>query len=362
MIDVLPKQLIINGKLYSHSQFQQMATNFSAVDNPVLQQLWQFMAQWVDNNSLISLKTSGSTGTPKSIVVEKSKMLASAAITINYFGLKPGMKVLLCLSPEFIAGKMMIVRAMLGGLDLVTTDLSANPLRNLTQTVDFAAMVPMQCAKAFEDTPDKFALIKTLIVGGSGIGEWLSDQFLKIETAVFQTYGMTETLSHIAVRRVNGPKASKSYFLLTGVKIDLDERSCLLIDAPHISTETIVTNDVAVIHDDGTFNIEGRADDIVISAGNKLNPAQIEAKIEGILKKPCTLVAVPSKSAGTQLVLVLTERLSTSQIFQIWKKLEDGLPAAEIPRQLLILNSLPMLPGGKTDRLRLIQMAGESFY
>lgn len=349
-------QLMLNGALYNPEQLKSMAKVLANTDDQLVAYLWQFIEQWFDDKETMILKTSGSTGIPKNIAVTKHQMLASAASTLEYFQLRKGMKALLCLSPEFIAGKMMIVRAMLGGLDLLTTDLSANPLRNLHQAVDFAAMVPLQCSKVMEETPEKFSWIKTLIVGGSGMGDWLSSQFQSINTAVFQTYGMTETLSHIAVRRVNGALASNSYTLLSGVKVHLDQRGCLVIDAPHLAHEALITNDIAAINQDGTFTIEGRADDIVIVAGHKLNPLQLEAKIEGILQKNCLVIAVPSENAGAQLFLVLKDQMSVSQIYQLWQKLETSLSASEMPRQLAIVDEFPLLAGGKTDRRQLTQL------
>jgi o-succinylbenzoate---CoA ligase len=318
-------------------------------ESELLRQLFSFLKLWLNDDTSIDLQTSGSTGPSKTITVRKQQMLNSAEMTVSYFGLKSGMNALMCLSPEYIAGRMMIVRAMLAGLNLVTTRAEANPVEVLDKSVDFAAMVPFQFATALQKTPEKLDLIKTIILGGSDLQSHLAEACSKLKCKVFHTYGMTETLSHIALRDINGKKKSKWFAPLKGIQIARDDRGCLTINAPMLNDDLIITNDIARINNAGKFQILGRADDVIISAGLKLHPRQVEKKIFSLIPDRFVVTEQTDKNAGKIMVLILEKPLSTLNVFRLWKSLSENLSDKEMPRKIIVYGKLPELDSGKTD-------------
>ena len=212
--------------------------------------LEEFIAEWHNDSPTLLVHTSGSTGQPKPMLVEKRRMEASSRITCQYLGLKPGDTALLCMSLDYIAGKMMAVRALTCGLRLIAVEPSGEPLKAVTEPIDFAAMVPMQVYNSLRDPVQRERLkaVKHLIIGGGAIDEALAAELRDFPNAVWSTYGMTETLSHIALRRLNGPDASDWYTPFEGVGISLNDEGCLVIDAPTVHDGPLITNDIAELH------------------------------------------------------------------------------------------------------------------
>lgn len=352
----MPKAMLLNGK-----EWRPDNSNILDFSKSEERAVIRFLSEWFDESDKIPLKTSGSTGFPKQIWVEKSALVESANRTIQYFGLQKGMKALLCLSPEFIAGKMMIIRSLIGELNLITTSFQSNPLFSLTEEIDFAAMVPLQISLAMELSPEKLPLIKSLILGGSAIGTALEESLRKLPNPVFHTYGMTETLSHIAVRRLNGESASQWFEAMPDVSLSLHSDGILVIDAPYLSIRELRTNDIAEFNAFGRFRIIGRADDAIISAANKIHPVDLEKKIYNLLGLKCYISARAEVSGGDSLVLVLEQAGSVKDLYRLWRQLESFLEMHEIPRFILELNEVPMLDSGKTDRRGLRQKV-QSFF
>lgn len=346
----LPASLLLNGQIINSLNHEEAAMNISDQGNALAVEVIEFLRLWFDKSETISMRTSGSTGQPKSITVTKSAMLQSAAMTVRFFQLKAGMNALLCLSPNYVAGKMMIVRAMVAGMNLITTDVSAHPVKNLEKDIDFAAMVPLQLTKSLEQSIEKLELIKKLIIGGSSISYQLETALQQLKVHVFHTYGMTETLSHIALRAVNGPDVSQSFLPLSGVKIACDERDCLTVEVPFLFDQKIVTNDLATIAPDGSFQITGRIDDVIISAGIKIHPAVIERKLASVVHHDFVISSVPDQTAGEIVLLVLAKKLSAVELIKLWQAMEEVLPASEMPRRIVHVDNIPVLSGGKTDR------------
>ena len=217
-----------------------------------MKSLEEFLEEWNTPSPYVHVQTSGSTGRPKPMLVEKRRMRASARITCDFLGLKPGDTALLCMSLDYIAGKMMVVRSLERGLKLITVEPSGHPLANsplstLHSPLDFAAMVPMQVYNSLQVPEERECLrqIRHLIIGGGAIDEAMEVVLKDFPNAVWSTYGMTETLSHIALRRLNGPEASEWYTPFSSVKVSLNEEHCLVIDAPEVCAEPLVTNDIA---------------------------------------------------------------------------------------------------------------------
>ncbi|MDO8898856.1 MAG: hypothetical protein Q7V19_14495, partial [Bacteroidales bacterium] len=236
-------------------------------------------------------------------------------------------------------------------LDLITTEAEANPIADLHSNIDFAAMVPFQLSKALQETPEKTAQIKTIILGGSDIHPILEKACGKLKTRVFHTYGMTETLSHIALRAVNGTEKTDWFTPLSGIQLHLDERKCLTINAPALNDEHIATNDIAEIDNKGRFRILGRADDVINTAGIKLHPAQIEKKISSLIPGVFVMSEKTEMNSGKIPVLVCDHQISILDLYKLWKLLSGVLHKTEMPRTIVTLKKLPLLDSGKIDRL-----------
>ena len=247
--------------------------------------LEEFLSEWNNNSLFVHVQTSGSTGVPKPMLAEKRRMLASARITNDFLGLCEGDVALLCMSLDYIAGKMMVVRSMERGLKLFTVEPSGHPLNHCQSAIDdckidFAAMVPMQVYNTLQVPEERERLmgIRHLIIGGGAIDDALGAELKNFPNAVWSTYGMTETLSHIALRRLSGPEASDWYIPFPSVKVSLSEDGCLFIDAPEVCPECLVTNDIAEISTQG-FRILGRKDNVICSGGIKIQIEEVESRL-----------------------------------------------------------------------------------
>ncbi len=241
-------------------------------------ELADFLEAWWSDSPTMPLRTSGSTGKPKCLHATKKAMAASAAATCRAFALRPGNTALLCLPLRYIAGQMMVVRALVGGLNLIITEPSSTPLDRLAHDIDFAPLVPMQVASTLNQPWGAAALarIRTLLLGGGFVDAALEARLQKLPCRVFTSYGMTETLSHIALRNTNGPQRSEYYTPLPGVALSLSAAGTLQISVPYLGIDTLTTNDLAEISPDGRFRILGRVDAVINSGGVKIQAEDIE--------------------------------------------------------------------------------------
>ena len=256
-------------------------------------ELASFLADWWSDSQAMPLQTSGSTGAPKSICAAKSAMVASACATCRAFDLKPGNSALLCLPLRYIAGKMMVVRALVGGLRLITTEPGSTPLSQVHETIDFAPLVPLQAATTLDlpDGAEQLARVRTILLGGGFVDPALEARLQQLPCRVFTSYGMTETLSHIALRAANGPERSERYTPLPGVHVSLSPAGTLQISAPYLGIDSLTTNDLAEIAPDASFCILGRVDAVINSGGVKIQAEQIEQELRR--RTGLELVAVP---------------------------------------------------------------------
>ncbi len=349
MPESIPKTLMLNGVQYEESALRELIVGKEGISDPLKEKLFSFLQEWLDNDVHITLKTSGTTGPPKIMRIDKQRMIISARMTGQFFGLKPGMKALLCLSPEFIAGKMMVVRAMELNLDLITTSLEANPLKDLNQMVDFAAMVPLQVAHTLRQQPEKFELVKTLIIGGAALPIGIEDDLQNVPTACWHTYAMTETLSHVALRAINGPQKSEWFTPMQGVEFSLDDRGCLIVNVQAVAEFPVVTNDLVEMKGQ-QFRVLGRIDDVIISAGHKLHPAIIEQKLSKLINTPFFLASEDHPEAGQILVLYLEGKFSNHEINELSNHIKALLEPKEIPRKVVAIPEFKYLKSGKIDR------------
>lgn len=316
-------------------------------------EIWTFILKWLSPEESIEVNTSGSTGKPKQISLQKKYMLESAKATISFFGLKPGDSVLLCLPVKTIAGKMMIVRALVGGLDLQYTSPSSKPHLDRFDKINFAAMTTMQVVNVLnaENGIQSINKIEKLIVGGSGMPFGLEAKLQIVTSEIWQTYGMTETITHIALRKVNGPNKTEWYNCLQGVSINSDERNCLAINYPKIGIENLVTTDVVEFNKSGGFKIPGRIDNVVNSGGVKLFPEQIEKKLEGIIDSEFYISGIPDETLGERLVLIVEGNdLNEAEHSAFFDEIKTKLSGFEVPKKIIFQTTFKRTLSGKVIR------------
>lgn len=321
-----------------------------------------FCREWTAGREEFVLHTSGSTGTPKPIQLSRRQMAASAHLTGQTFGLVRGDRALVCLNIRYIAGIMMLVRGLELGLPMTVIEPSADPLVALGSdeaVFDFAAFVPLQLRTLLErsaETVPWLDTMKAILVGGAAVDPALTDALQRVNAPVYSTYGMTETVSHIAVRRVNGPGASTLFTALNGVTIGLDERSCLNITAAATDFACIQTNDVAELLDSRHFRILGRADSIINTGGVKIQPEQVEEVVGKELARMGTaarffVYGMPNERLGQQVFLFLEETdLTENESLQVKKAVREALGSYAVPRQIRTLPQFHETPTGKIDR------------
>lgn len=308
-----------------------------------------FINEWNNASDSVLVHTSGSTGAPKPLMVEKRRMEASARITCDFLGLKKGDTALLCMPLDYIAGKMMVVRSIIRGLDLIQIPPCSHPMAEVNTDIDFAAMVPLQVANSLQvdEERKKLMAIKHLIIGGGAIDEDLEQQLKDFPNAVWSTYGMTETLSHIALRRLNGKDASEWYTPFDSVSICLDNRGCLVIDAPHVCEHTLTTNDCAEMNGN-QFRIIGRIDNVVCSGGIKIQIEEVEKVLKPLLHHRFIVTKRKDKALGEALTL-LTEDADTERIADICS---HALPKYQRPRNIFHISEIPTTETGKPARAK----------
>lgn len=317
-----------------------------------------FLREWFSPSDTMILHTSGSTGKPKRVEVEKERMRASALATCEALGLKAGDTAFFAMSVRYIAGKMMLVRALECGLQLYMASPSGNPLSHFSVPVDFAAMLPMQVYNALKEEKTKARLeqIKQIIIGGGGIDPVLASKISEMPGEVYSTYGMTETLSHIALRRLNGAEPSKSYVPMPGVKIHLNENDAICISAERISSESIVTNDRGQLHEDGSFEVLGRLDNVICSGGLKLQLEEIETALSPLIYTPFALTAVPDERLGEALTLLIKTDNPDVDL-DILKGALKNLYPYHRPKYVLVVDKIPLTASKKLAHKKCRQLA-----
>ena len=336
----------INGKIFSNSE------ELIKYSQSISKEINQFLREWFSTDSHILVMTSGSTGNPKNIHLRKDFMINSALATGCYFQLGENTKALCCLPIKFIAGKMMLVRALTLGWDLDVIESTSNPLQEITKQYDFSAMVPLQLRNSIS----KIDQIKTLIVGGGVVSRELKKAIQTIDTNCYATYGMTETITHIAVKKLN--KFSQSelesesvYKTLPDVTISKDKRSCLVIRAPKISNENIITNDVIELISKSEFNWKGRLDHVINSGGVKLHPEEIEQKLSNTIYSRFFVAGIPDEMLGEKCILVIE-----GENYPITKKHFSKLSRFEIPKAIFFIPKFIETGSGKIQRLKTLDL------
>ena len=315
--------------------------------------IYEFISEWLKEKEYVIVNTSGSTGEPKSIRLKKQYMINSAFATAKALGLKSGQTALLALSAKYIAGKMMIVRSMVIGLNLILVEPSGNPLEKIDKKIDFTALVPLQLSSILKSKNHipKLQRIKYVLIGGGAIEESLIQKISTFPNDFYGSYGMTETCTHIALRRLNGESPDKYYKALPGVKISADQRSCLVIDAPHLNENRLITNDLVTIISDTAFSINGRIDHIINTGGVKISPEKVEGKLKGLIHDNFIITSTPDNQFGEKIILVIERNPSNlSKLPDLWKQIEFILNPFEKPKSIEFISSFTYTPTGKIDR------------
>ena len=316
----------------------------------------EFLAEWRDASPRLLVHTSGSTGRPKPLWVEKRRMEASARATCAFLGLREGDTALLCMPLDYIAGKMMAVRAEVCGLRLVSVPPSGHPLAALDSPPAFAAMVPMQVYNSLAVPRERelLARIRHLIIGGGAVDDALAAALRGFAGGVWSTYGMTETLSHIALRRLSGPEASEWYTPFDGVSVSLAPDGCLVIDAPRVAAAAVVTNDIARLAPDGRrFRIVGRKDNVICSGGIKIQAEEVERLLAPHVRSPFVVTRLKDAKFG-EAVALLVEAGCTAGAEAACRRV---LPKYWQPRRVFAVAAIPLTATGKPARKQAEELA-----
>lgn len=340
----LDLSITLEGQTYGASDFRQ---NLEFGQDSYKRQLYLFLQDWYSDSPTLMVRTSGSTGIPKEMGVSKQRMLESARQTCSFLGLKKDDTALLCMPLEYIAGKMMVVRALFSGLNLYVVEPTGHPLKDMGIHFDFSAMIPLQVYNSLNDAieRERFSKIDSVIIGGGAIDAKLEEQLSVLPNNVYSSYGMTETLSHIALRKLNGKDASEYYKPFPSVTLSLSDENALIIDAPSISESVLYTNDIAVLNPDQSFKIIGRKDNIINSGGVKIQIEVVEELLRPYIEGQFAISSLPDPKFGETVVLILEHYKDDIPL--------EKLPAYYRPKNILVLDKIPLTGTGKISRKEL---------
>jgi O-succinylbenzoic acid--CoA ligase len=327
----------LNGFSFTKDDLLRVAYSFIKEGENYEKPLGIFILDWFDPKPYLEMNTSGSTGTPKIIQVDKQAMVNSALATGDFFDLKPGQKVLHCLPTDYVAGKMMFVRAFILGLDMEFVAPSSHPMERVKGDFDFCGMVPLQAKNSLND----LHRIKKVIIGGAKINKSLEHKLATIPSQIYETYGMTETITHIAAKRVG----ELAFTVLPNVKVTADNRHCLVIDAHKISGEKIVTNDLVDLVSDTQFVWKGRFDNVINSGGIKLIPEQIEEKLATLIPRHYFVYGQADELLGEKLVLYVE-----GESMPIDESIFEALDKYERPKEIVFIPEFKRTVTGKIIR------------
>ena len=361
------------GKKVLMSELQQTAL-YSSYNQFVI----NFCLEWQSNKNEFVVHTSGSTGIPKPITLTRKQMQNSVSATAEALDLKQNERFLVCLNTEYIAGKMMLVRGMELDAEMVIVPPKRNPLEDFDEKIwfDFAAFVPMQFQTILDETPEKIGVLrqmKAIIIGGAPISYSLLKKIRSTRALnrvpIYSTYGMSETVTHIALKRLNGKGVDKgkkeistTYKILPQVRIRTDERGCLVISAPHTLEREVITNDLVEIKNSTEFEWLGRADFAINTGGIKVFPEKIEGYIERafyelVLQKRFFVSSIADETLGEQVILII-EGLPFARNFEneLLQHLKTNLPNYHTPRRIFYLSDFTMTQTDKIDRKKCIEL------
>lgn len=346
-----------------HKDFRLNGVAYSSIKNILSSKqdmpidVYEFLEDWFSREYFINVNTSGSTGKPKTIKLQKQHMINSALATGKYFNLTANTSALLCLPVTYIAGKMMLVRALVLGWHIDVIQPNLTPLSTTEKQYDFAAMIPLQ----IENSLSKIHLIKKVIVGGGVVSKKLHTKLQGIKSLVFATYGMTETITHIAVKQLNKISYTPNFYnILPNVTVFKDDRGCLVIKANKVSNDVIFTNDVVSLISNTEFEWLGRFDNVINSGGVKLHPEKIEAKLVTVIKQRFFVAGIADERLGERLILLVEVKEEVNivalknEIDRNVKRLQL-LSKFEIPKEIYFLKEFTETKTGKIQRIETLK-------
>lgn len=349
IFDRQQQRLLLEGKEYAPEDISRLVAEGAGNCPPALWDLYLFLNEWFDASPVITVHTSGSTGVPKGLVVRKDRMMQSARLTCEFLNLQAGDTALLCMNLRYIGAMMMVVRSLVAGLNLAVRPASGHPLSDVEVPLKFAAMVPLQVYNTLRVPAERKRLEHTdiLIIGGGAVDDSLEAELKTIPIAAYSTYGMTETLSHIALRRLNGEAASKCYYPFPSVELSLSAENTLIVKAPLICDDVLQTNDIACLCSDGGFTIAGRKDNVINSGGIKIQAEEMENRLQPFIPVPFAVTAVPDPRLGQALTLLIAGK---PDIKELENKLQAVLETYYRPKHIFITELIPQTENGKIDR------------
>lgn len=349
IFDRKQQRLLLEGTVYTSEEIARLVAEGAENHPSALWDLYLFLNEWFNDSPVMTVHTSGSTGTPKELTVRKDQMMQSARLTCEYLNLQAGDTALLCMNLRYIGAMMVVVRSLVAGLNLIVRPASGHPLFDVCRPLKFAAMVPLQVYNTLHTLEERERLKQTdiLIIGGGAVDEALAADCQSLPTAVYSTYGMTETLSHIALRRLNGDAASEHYHPFYSVELSLSPENTLVIKAPLVCDIVLQTNDIARIYPDGSFTVSGRKDNIINSGGIKIQAEEVEKLLRPLVFAAFVVTSVPDPRLGQALTLLVAGELDTESLK---KSFSSVLAPYYRPKHIFIVPSIPQTGNGKIDR------------
>ncbi|QNH63477.1 AMP-binding protein [Hymenobacter sediminicola] len=360
----LPDSLLLNGREFRYADIQKYPAQAPKDLNGYEARVLDFCRQWLNGTLEFGLRTSGSTGQPQSLTMKRQQLTASARRTGDYFDLGPGDRMLVCLNCEYVGGIMMLVRGFERNMHLTIVEPHADPLALLPQGAefDFASFVPLQLRAVLEaGHAPRLNRMKGILVGGAAVEKSLEKEIQKLKVPVYLTYGMTETASHIALRRLNGPDVQTTYHVLPGIEVAQDARGCLTVRADVTDNQLITTNDRIQLLDAHTFEWLGRADFVINSGGVKVQAEKVEQVLEVALTelgqgRRAFVAGRPDVRLGEQVTAFLEgTKLTHAQQEHLRTLLSQRLSKYEVPRDFVYVPQFRTTASGKLDRLNTVR-------
>jgi o-succinylbenzoate---CoA ligase len=350
----------INGRFVA---IERILTERETPSTPFEHSTFSFIKDWLSQQKDFEIATSGSTGSPKKIIISRDQMVASASLTARVLNLEKGQSCLICIDTKYIGGRMMLVRALTFGLRICAIDPCANPLEKIPsdQWVNFTAFVPYQVENVLASKNSHLLdKVDQAIIGGAPLGKNTIETLDNFKCQLYATYGMTETVSHIALRKLNGPEKQRFFHTLPGVTIDLDNRGCAILSVPFLS-EKISTNDIVLKMSSTQFEWLGRFDNIINTGGIKVSPEKVEAAIQTILhstglRNRFFVHGMDDKQLGSRVVLVIESNILDEQFLKfLYSSLAAVLSPYEIPKEALLVSKFSETENGKINRLQTVK-------
>jgi O-succinylbenzoic acid--CoA ligase len=337
MIPKIHPAFKLNGRKLNHEGLMSVAYSYVKEGEDWAKEAGNFLLNWLDDFDMLTVETSGSTGLPQTIKLKKEHVINSAHNTGNYFNLPKECDALCCLPMNYIAGKMMMVRAIALGWQLDLVKPSSAPFNKLRKRYDFTALTNHQVLNSL----DNIHKSKKILIGGGPIASNLPALLEHKHTKAYHTYGMTETSSHIAIRKIY-PVYESMFTTMEGVKLSTDDRGCLIIDAPELTSEILITNDLAEISSDGRFSILGRIDDVINTGGVKVHPNEIEEKLSEQISRRFFVYGKADEELGQEVILLI-EGVDEKISF-------DALDTFQTPKAVRYVKEFKETHTGKVDR------------